>query len=418
MQGKIESPDTCSGHIRFFYKNAIDKLAAIGRRKFLPVVINGETILLNESGLSSELYALHEEKSAIMEKRIDLFEDREAGKIFEHDYQRESAVLRKQCDDIRRQIAELEQKEMDTTGFLLGSGGSKKFYDIGHGKALMLPNLDAKYIGKKDWARIIYEESLIADMLGQYGLMSQTYQSVTVTVEGASFTTLQTDSFPALANKGLQVRDLKNRCHYGRSMLFGDYDHINPPFIKNMLEDICQDITVLLAHQININGASFNLVICDSEDAGQPDEKKPVLYSEAGQKIRLYLYDYSIEHRTKLDTLYLNLCGDDGDPNREEIAKQANGYLNLAIYSIKNAITNDEMEQLIAQVPRSSLYHSERINYYFIDQQITKAFEAVKQEMIDDIVAAVVDNFNPSCGSGEGMIPVASDSLLPPLAFQ
>lgn len=103
MEKKIEVSSKCRSH--FFKQSAIAKIATIFSARFLSIVINGESILLNESGLSKEIYALKQERITILEELGDLLDDFENNKTSKDVYQKLRSGSKEKLSHIRSQIA-------------------------------------------------------------------------------------------------------------------------------------------------------------------------------------------------------------------------------------------------------------------------------------------------------------------------
>lgn len=370
-------------------KDPLNKLRSLAKTKYFPIEIDGEEIYLNETNESPKLILLRRKKEEINNQRYELHELLEEKKINKEEYKEQSDILLKEMKIINLKIQECKDEETKRVdlGHLLGSGGCKKFYEIKDGKALMLPNVDVDVISSSEWSRIIQEEDCISKKLSEYGLLCQLYEIVSVGIDGENLTSLKTNSFNNLIKMGVEVRDFKNRIHFGDSFLFGNYENLNnPDYLNYLLKDIKLDIITLLNQQINLDGASFNLAIQPKDEVDPHGD--PTAFNK---KVRLFFYDFSKKDSSIPDAFSLSLVDENGLIDEKQIAKNAERYLNLALASLMGAISNEELGEIKKTIPLDVMAGGSLISR--VDKAIYSTFEEIKEDLLTEIKREVIQHF-------------------------
>ncbi len=177
----------------------------------------------------------------------------------------------------------------------LGKGGCKKAIQLANGRALMLPNLEDKYtylstIAER-WDRIVIEEVKMSEILHRIGLLSPSYERVTVSLSDSSQQMIPayiSESFENLSNKGWLIIDQKNKdsstWKEGKNHLFQtDEERFNESNWDTVVDSLLNDIVKICVNGIPIQEDSSNIAVV----------KNPSDEATCPYKLRYFGFDFS-----------------------------------------------------------------------------------------------------------------------------
>lgn len=200
-------------------------------------------------------------------------------------------------------------KHQETLLSLLGHGGSKKAFKLEGGRALLLPNMDAKPIEvvAEYWERMVLEEVKMSNILSRVGLLSPLSEQVSITINEASERVIPayiSQSFENLMiTKGYFIIDTKMRiCSTWKnevhSLFKSDEERLDPKNWDSAIESLLTDIVKICVHKIPVSIDSLNIAIV----------KKSSEITTCQYEVRYFGFDFSS------NDMPLNISEIEGDP--------------------------------------------------------------------------------------------------------
>jgi hypothetical protein len=193
-------------------------------------------------------------------------------------------------------VADETGKHAETLLRVLGKGGSKKAFEVGRGRALILPNMDADSaaVVARRWERIVLEEVELSKIFNRLGLLSPLSKQVSITLTESSEHVIPayiSETFESFSLKGLFIIDTKNAdsstWKEGERFLFkSDEERLIEKNWDSVLDPVLTDIAKICLYDIPASKDSLNVAIL----------KKSSDSAVCQYEVRYFGFDFSSKH--------------------------------------------------------------------------------------------------------------------------
>lgn len=173
---------------------------------------------------------------------------------------------------------------------ILGSGGSKRAYELENGTALLMPNGGSlcSYASSKKWSEMIDEEIMGSRRVKELGLLACNLEKTTVFMTNDSTIGVPaylTETFNQLSLKGMWVIDQKNSesSTWDKSFFHETAESLDEKNWEKVLNPFLKDIAKLLANNFWLFADNVNMAVLEKSD--QSDGVK--------YEVRYFGFDFS-----------------------------------------------------------------------------------------------------------------------------
>lgn len=196
----------------------------------------------------------------------------------------------KESEPIPLYVQTNEEKVKRIVLSFLGSGGSKRAYELEEGTALLMPygGSLSSITSSKKWSEMVDEEIIGATRVKDLGLLACSLEKATVFMTNDSTIGVPaylTETFSQLSLKGMWIIDQKNPASstWNRSLFHETVDSLDERKWEKALNPFLKDIAKLLANNFWLYVDNVNMAVLEKSD--QSDGVK--------YEVRYFGFDFS-----------------------------------------------------------------------------------------------------------------------------
>ncbi len=176
---------------------------------------------------------------------------------------------------------------------LLGSGGSKRAYELEDGTALLMPygGSLSSIASTKKWSEMVDEEILGTRRVKELGLLACNLEKTTVFMTNDSTIGVPaylTETFNQLSSKGMWIIDQKNprSSTWNKSLFRETPDSLDEKKWQKVLNPFLKDIAKLLENNFMLYADNVNMAIVEKSDQSE----------EVKYEVRYFGFDFSSKY--------------------------------------------------------------------------------------------------------------------------